>query len=679
VGTLIGFFIVVKLSQASLPTIGSGNDGYWQKDLAGYVGVVLFGLIFLTASLVAIRNPRQAGLAFLVTGPVVAFCGAFASAGYLEWHADGGGYFESPFLSTALGLALLFFAPFLVALVTIRNSKSAAYLFLISATIVAPFFIRSRWTASFLPELAAWSAVFAAFGSFWRVTHKRGWPPLIRPRPQALSRRIAAILLTWIVILCVDVAMTLVFSALRSSLYSSDCGPKPPFTHCLSPTHTVFTARVILVGRSLQARTRVPGTLDGVTRPGPHDQRLGDWAIGLVQERFWGLPWWRPNLVLLTDYLYWKGETYFIDGRRADGLLARVLPIVSGGISCSRTRPVGEARVDLRVLKEGPSINGVRIIGDVHGPEPYVEYRHPPTTPSFVSGARIVVTSRTAATVATTDESGLYEIDGLPPDNYNLKLELPDTQDAPQQEVTTQSIARSSTVERNFEVVWNGSLEGMVRDNKGRPARVSLELEGPGVEQLPSFINSFAGTDANGSFRFKDIPQGRYGLLANSYGPTHESPYAPLYYPSALSKDEARIIDLAPGQHLRSLDFALERLVERRVPIRFDTVNGRPVKDPWFWAIYVRSRYYHDNPLGGGGILKTDENGGSEISVFGDDLRVWVFAEEFAGDTHQISAPLELHGSSLPDRLDLTVGLSESQFMALWKKITASSEQTGKP
>src|SRR5207253_9533879 len=81
--------------------------------------------------------------------------------------------------------------------------------------------------------------------------------------------------------------------------------------------HVVFTARVIFVGRSFYALTHD----SGMNLPGFHDPRVGDWAIGVVQERFWGLPSWVPHLVLLTNFIYWTGETYFIDGSHEIGLL----------------------------------------------------------------------------------------------------------------------------------------------------------------------------------------------------------------------------------------------------------------------------------------------------------------------------------------------------------------------
>jgi hypothetical protein len=113
-----------------------------------------------------------------------------------------------------------------------------------------------------------------------------------------------------------------------------------------SPYHAVFTARVILVGRSIGALMRDKGSFRDLQS---RDLSVGDWGIGVVQEKFWGLPSW-SRLVLLTNFIYRKHMTYFVDGSRGRGLLSRMLPIVEGRIGCSRTKPAQDAVVELRAL-----------------------------------------------------------------------------------------------------------------------------------------------------------------------------------------------------------------------------------------------------------------------------------------------------------------------------------------
>jgi hypothetical protein len=282
--------------------------------------------------------------------------GLLALARFGTWWLPFGDHDPSWFLRWLSFAGVGLFGPgFLIgSILGPLNKKRAAYVFTATAAIAVLVFLRSRWTPVLVPHLAVYSAPFLLFGLFWLGTHKLAWPTVLRPRPRTMARRIAALVVTCLLVLCLDVTVTLGLSALTSSLFSGDCGGKPPSTHPLSARHVVFTARVIFVSRSFYALTHD----SGMNLPGFHDPRVGDWTIGVVQERFWGLPSWGPHLVLLTNFIYWNGETYFIDGSHENGLLTWALPIVGAGISCSRSRPVQDAIIDLRVLREAPPAGG---------------------------------------------------------------------------------------------------------------------------------------------------------------------------------------------------------------------------------------------------------------------------------------------------------------------------------
>jgi hypothetical protein len=392
--------------------------------------------------------------------PLTAFCLGYPSAGFLVWHADGGGWFESPLPLTAIGLTLLFFAPFVAPLFTLRHRERAAIVFALAALVTIPVFVYSRWTSVLLPRLAGSSAPFLLFGLFWLGTHKLHWRVLIQSHPQGLTRRTAGVVITCLAILCADITMTFVRAALTSSLFSGDCNGKPPFTHPQSSYHAVFTARAIYVGLSLgtllQSRSN-PNAL--------HDPHEGEWAIGVVQERFWGVPSRWPHLVLMTNFVYWKGETYFIDGSREHGLLSGALPIVGAGINCSRSRPVKDAVVDLRVLRQ-PPVGVTRIIGYVRQPGSYSGFATPPETPKVLGGARIDVSGPAGTTSVTTDASGLYQLDGIPAGDYTVQVAVPENQVAGQFDFDASPakvhLRTNGLAERNFDLYWNGRIEGRV-------------------------------------------------------------------------------------------------------------------------------------------------------------------------------------------------------------------------
>jgi hypothetical protein len=185
----------------------------------------------MAASIVALRNRKRAGFILLLFMPVAVFCLAYPSAGYLVWHSDGSGWFEPPEIPTAVGLTVAFFLSIFVGLLAIRRRKWTLYLFALTLVLAGIVFGLSHWTKAFLPPFAACSALFLLFGIFWRGTTTRGWPSVLQARSRSLSQRTATFVLTCIVVLCADVAATLGLSALGSSLFSGDCGPKPPFMH----------------------------------------------------------------------------------------------------------------------------------------------------------------------------------------------------------------------------------------------------------------------------------------------------------------------------------------------------------------------------------------------------------------------------------------------------------------
>ncbi|MGA8433179.1 MAG: carboxypeptidase-like regulatory domain-containing protein [Candidatus Sulfotelmatobacter sp.] len=393
----------------------------WLLRWIQYVGGALLGAVFLVGTIVALRNRKRAGIIFLSSMPVAVFCLAYPSAGYLVWHSDGSGWFEPPEIPTAIGLTILFFLLIFAGLLAIRHKKRAVYLFAVIALLAGIVFSRSHWTKAFLPPFAGRSALFLIFGLFWLETNKLGWPALLQPRLRSLGQRCAAVALTCIVVVCVDVMVTFGLAALGSSLFSADCGGAPPSVRPRSEYHAVFTSRIIFVGRSIEALTRGP---NGFLSSRGYDARVGDWAIGVVHEKFWGLPFWTPRLVLLTNFVYWKDETYFVDGSRGHGLLSERLPIVEAGLCGGRTRPVRDAIVDLRLLHERAA-TGTRLIGYVREPEKFVHGLVPPVPPKLAVGAKISITGPSGTRIITTDPSGVYEVDGLPPGDYTLQLLAP--------------------------------------------------------------------------------------------------------------------------------------------------------------------------------------------------------------------------------------------------------------
>ncbi|HZI56577.1 MAG TPA: carboxypeptidase-like regulatory domain-containing protein [Verrucomicrobiae bacterium] len=500
-GVLIGLLAFSVSGQQWIPD--RATHPFWYKSFIQIAGGWLLGFTFIAGSLVALRNRRRGGLVFLICAPLVAFCAGYPDAGYLAWDKSGNGIFYSPFLWIAIGLTLLFFAPFAVPIFAIRNKKRAICLFLISAALVSPIFVRSQWTASLLPRLAGWAAPLVAFGLFWLGTNKWGWPPLAALRSTSRRRRLWTVFATCAVVVILDITATLAMTAWQSSLWTPDCSGRALFSKPVFPGHAVFTAHLIYAGHQ---------TTDHLGR------QAGDWAIGVVQDRFWGLPRWNSHVVLLTHAIFWEGETYFIDGSRPEGLLTRFLPIVEAG-PCARSRPIVDAAVDLRVLHEPLPASGARIIGYVRKPESRIPGLTSPTPHTPLVGAKITATSSSGKTVAVTDQEGIYEIDNLPTDDYMLTVDLPEPQTAPVRKLHKEDFAHGKLIEQDFQVSWDGSIEGTIRDTAGNPALTWLllliRMEQTQFLRLSAF-NALTRVDTFVSLR--------YLVAVTSYGLIHGDP-----------------------------------------------------------------------------------------------------------------------------------------------------------
>ena len=151
----------------------------------------------------------------------------------------------------------------------------------------------------------------------------------------------------------------------------------------------VFKARVVqLLGKAVGTK-----------------ERYSDRALAVVHERYWGLPWYWPKVVILDGhgmggYYFVLGEEYLVVGHRSwYGALE-----VS---ECSGTRQLRYAQLDIRTLDgsrcAGP---GGSILGSVRSPAPVTDF------------ALTLRDSNGRPYIARTDRQGIYELRNLPPDRY---------------------------------------------------------------------------------------------------------------------------------------------------------------------------------------------------------------------------------------------------------------------
>jgi hypothetical protein len=282
--------------------------------------------------------------------------------------------------------------PLMASLMAVRKRRTAAMVYLSGALFavicgVWEWFSRLYWLQNAASWAAAASILFAVLGIFLFSMHRRGWPPLWDSRQPSWKRRIAGALVGCLMLTLISLGAFRLGIPGDSAI---DCGEPPPFAQPRRPDQAVFTARLVVI-------KGWPARLLNV--------KLLPFAI--VQEHFWGLPPWDLRIVLVSLPLEAE-ELYFFDGTRMHGFLTQFLPVVEI-IPCNRTRSLKDAKVDLRVLRDGPPRNGVRIIGQV------MHYNG-----KDAPGIQVTISGPAGATAVMTDQDGIYDLSGIPPGHYAI-------------------------------------------------------------------------------------------------------------------------------------------------------------------------------------------------------------------------------------------------------------------
>jgi len=317
------------------------------------------------------------------------------------------------YVSRVLSIGVLGFVFLIGSLLALRRPRLASRSFLFAAPLMglciawrmyADPFDPQRSVGQIACQFATASLLFVVPGLFWRLASHPGWPPLIsfRARPTGQVRQ------SWLLetVLFGVFVIAGAFAPLWLSRFNpeGDCRlVRPPVSDHQFPNHTVFTARVVFVGWSAR------------------DWPDASWAVVRVERRFWGLPPWVPNYLILRGY-FERGERreYFVDGRRCLGLITHFLPVVEP-YPCCRMKPLDQAAVELRVLRDGPPKSGVRLIGRVNNEQS--DAGEP------VRGVQVSIAGPGGNIVTTTDHEGIYDVTGLPAGRYRIQVEPEDRRD----------------------------------------------------------------------------------------------------------------------------------------------------------------------------------------------------------------------------------------------------------
>ncbi len=146
-----------------------------------------------------------------------------------------------------------------------------------------------------------------------------------------------------------------------------------------------------------------------------YNQTVCRWALAAVRQHFWGLRWWERRFVVLLLGNFKLGQEYFIDGTHFPGLLTRFFPFITLR-PCGQSSEV-EGSVELRLLHEGSSRTGVRIIGKVE--------RFAERSIQALPQVNVRITDSAGSFITTTDAHGIYDVTDLPPGRFGIEIVSP--------------------------------------------------------------------------------------------------------------------------------------------------------------------------------------------------------------------------------------------------------------
>jgi hypothetical protein len=322
---------------------------------------------------------------------------AFAAMGVRRWPGQQGSVNEwLEFIGFGLYAAMMLGA----SVFALRRRRWAGVLLIAASFPIAALFLVSAGSSLTVGQRFAGPAVVAATlcapGAFWVLTGISKWPALITS-VTCKGRTIASAVLG-VGLYSVAVVCTVTFFVLNGPEPIGDCGGSTSLrVRPLYPTHCVFTARTVRIGR----------------RQG-WDPERGMWALTRVEENYWGAPKYPGGYVFVFGGFFGEREEWLFDAFRYDGIISGRLPIVQT-LRCGRSQTVQTADADLRVLQGREGWNGGRIIGTA------LKGRI-----TRAAGARIFIVGPSGKTETTTDAQGIYDVKGMPPGRYSIHAGSPD-------------------------------------------------------------------------------------------------------------------------------------------------------------------------------------------------------------------------------------------------------------
>jgi hypothetical protein len=186
----------------------------------------------------------------------------------------------------------------------------------------------------------------------------------------------------------------------------------------------------------------------------------------------------------------------------------------------------------------------------------------------------------------TTNSQGRFELAVPGPGRYLVHTSL---KPYPAQTARIDIPSGSTCTVRDFGLTSHSSISGNLLDDQGQILKHRevglIDLDRPPTAPASRFTFQTAYTEQpDGSYRFENVPLGRYILASNPDGP-HSDGYKPVplettFYPNASSPAAAKIIEINnAGMRLVKMDLVVGQSVAfRSVTVKFRYADGSPMR-----------------------------------------------------------------------------------------------------
>jgi hypothetical protein len=256
---------------------------------------------------------------------------------------------------------------------------------------------------------------------------------------------------------------------------------------------------------------------------------------------------------------------------------------LDGGLSvsaCGLTRLLSESSgLEDYVQALNGSVIQTRVWGQVTMPVRWIGFGH---DFDAVPGSRVTAAGPQRRSLVTGAD-GRYMFENLAAGEYTVSVDLPKT--LPQlgkvepQRIRLDSEQANACAELDFVAPTKSMISGRIADEAGRPLPGVFVRLGLADQLDRSRGDAGAGTetDANGRFRFDDLPPGHYLVGVNiSGGPTPGAPFSETY---ARTTTGETVIPVGVGAKITLPALIARRLTPVVVSGTMHDANGGPARD----------------------------------------------------------------------------------------------------